>query len=200
MLSHYHEAAYDAHMTGVAFAQIMKLEEMNRIIKGANDKDKKSKSKEASVKAKEEASLLKNKPFLVDNGLTFLNQMMLDQFGPGRVYHFEPAKHQKYKKEIMEKPEFAQTVYLTFKPDTINNLTVEKISQMFSDYGDFYAYKDTECSCFFEFFFVDQVTVPDKKLETFIEVVMAIESLGVTSGCLHQDAPRFKAHDRHNLK
>ena len=27
MLSHYHEAAYDAHMTGVAFAHILKLKE-----------------------------------------------------------------------------------------------------------------------------------------------------------------------------
>lgn len=27
MLSHYHEAAYDAHMTGVVFAHILKVKE-----------------------------------------------------------------------------------------------------------------------------------------------------------------------------
>lgn len=29
MLSHYHEAAYDAHMTGVAWAHILKLKEID---------------------------------------------------------------------------------------------------------------------------------------------------------------------------
>jgi hypothetical protein len=28
LLSHYHEAAYDAHMTGVAFAHVIKLKEI----------------------------------------------------------------------------------------------------------------------------------------------------------------------------
>jgi hypothetical protein len=47
MLSHYHEAAYDAHMTGVSFAQIMKLLQMNKIMKpaGKNEKDKKASKK-----------------------------------------------------------------------------------------------------------------------------------------------------------
>lgn len=29
MLSHYHEAAYDAHMTGVVFGHILKLKEID---------------------------------------------------------------------------------------------------------------------------------------------------------------------------
>jgi poly(A)-specific ribonuclease len=36
MLSHYHEAAYDAHMTGVAFAHILKLKEIENIKNGGN--------------------------------------------------------------------------------------------------------------------------------------------------------------------
>jgi hypothetical protein len=111
--------------------------------------------------------------------------MMLDQFGAGRVYHFDPAAHQKYKTEITEKAEFPETVYLTFNQGIVNALTAEKISQMFSDFGDFYAYKDTETSCFFEFFYVDRERVPDRKLETFIEVVKSIETLGVATGCIH---------------
>ena len=31
MLSHYHEAAYDAHMTGVVFGHILKLKEMDNV-------------------------------------------------------------------------------------------------------------------------------------------------------------------------
>jgi len=64
---------------------------------------------------------------------------------------------------LVEKPEFATTVYLTFTPGVISSLSVEQVSELFSDYGDFYAYKDTDNSCFLEFFFVDPQTVPDRK-------------------------------------
>jgi hypothetical protein len=43
---------------------------------------------------------------------------------------------------------------------------------MFGDYGDFYLYKSTENTCFFEFFFIDTKFVPDKKPETFINLVI----------------------------
>lgn len=39
LLAHYHEAAYDAHMTGVSFANIVKFREVER---PKEDKDKKN--------------------------------------------------------------------------------------------------------------------------------------------------------------
>jgi hypothetical protein len=87
-------------------------------------------------------------------------------------------------------------VYLKFEPGFITDLSAEAVSSMFIDYGDFYAYKDTEDSCFFEFFFIDGTNVPDRTLKTFIESVLSDKKLKVVSGCIHHEAPRFKAHNR----
>jgi len=111
--------------------------------------------------------------------------MMLDSFGSGRVYHFEPSAHSNYLTQITERPEFPETVYLVFKQGFITELSAETVSSLFCDFGDFYAYKATEDSCFFEFFYIDATKVPDRKLETFIKVVMEQPELNVVSGCIH---------------
>lgn len=41
MLSHYHEAAYDAHMTGVVFGHILKFKEIEYAQNGADNKNSK---------------------------------------------------------------------------------------------------------------------------------------------------------------
>jgi len=51
--------------------------------------------------------------------------MMLDSFGSGRVYHFNPASHQAYLKDLEQKPEFPETVYLEFKPGFLVNKSAE---------------------------------------------------------------------------
>jgi len=43
MLSHYHEAAYDAHMTGVVFGHILKLKEMDNVKFSSGSKEEKKK-------------------------------------------------------------------------------------------------------------------------------------------------------------
>ena len=75
-------------------------------------------------------------------------------------------------------------------------MSAETVACMFMDYGDFYVYKDTENSCFFEFFYIDAHHVPDRSLETFIKLVKAESKFRVLFGCIHQQALRFKAHDR----
>lgn len=62
MLSHYHEAAYDAHMTGFAFAHTLKLKELDNL-KNSGEKDPKSKGKGGALtpQIKEELLKLKNK-------------------------------------------------------------------------------------------------------------------------------------------
>ena len=64
--------------------------------------------------------------------------MMLDSFGSGRVYHFNPESHAKYKKQLTEAPEFPDTVYLEFEDNYINDWSAETISELFADYGDFF--------------------------------------------------------------
>lgn len=39
MLSHYHEAAYDAHMTGVVFGHILKLKEIDNLRYSSNSRE-----------------------------------------------------------------------------------------------------------------------------------------------------------------
>ena len=75
-------------------------------------------------------------------------------------------------------------------------MTAEAISDLFSEFGDFYAYKDTENSCFFEFFYIDPQQVPDRKIETFFKVILSRPDLNVVKGCVHQEAPRFVSHDK----
>jgi len=90
--------------------------------------------------------------------------MMLDAFGSGRVYHFNPVAHNAYKKHTEENDEFPQTVYLVFEKGHISDWSAETVSELFADYGDFYAQKATEDSIFLEFFFVDPKAVPEKNL------------------------------------
>ena len=73
-----------------------------------------------------------------------INLMMLDSFGSGRVYNFEPEKHQQYVSQTLAKAEFPETVYIQFEPNFINNMSAETVANMFIDYGDFYVYKDTD--------------------------------------------------------
>ena len=75
-------------------------------------------------------------------------------------------------------------------------MSAETVASMFVDYGDFYVYKDTENSCVFEFFYIDAAHVPDRSLDSFINVVKDQKKLHVLFGCIHQKAPRFKAHGR----
>ena len=65
MLSHYHEAAYDAHMTGVVFGHILKLKEIdNARYKSSSKDDKKGpknyKGGQISQETKQALETLKN--------------------------------------------------------------------------------------------------------------------------------------------
>ena len=64
-------------------------------------------------------------------------------------------------------------------------MSAETVASMFVDYGDFHVYKDTENSCFFEFFYIDAAHVPDRSLDSFIKVVKDQKKLRVLFGCIH---------------
>lgn len=66
---------------------------------------------------------------------------------------------------------------------------------MFTDYGDFYLQKANDSACFIEFFQMDAIAVPDKKLSTFMEIVKSKPEFKILTATEHKDAPYFKAHD-----
>ena len=64
--------------------------------------------------------------------------MMLDSFGSGRVYYFDPASHEKYKQKLEEQPEFPDVVYLEFEEGFVDEWSAETIAELFSELGDFF--------------------------------------------------------------
>ena len=87
--------------------------------------------------------------------------MMMDAYGSQRYYCLVPEHHVEYLKQNPENKEFSTTVHLTFYPGFITNVTAETVASMFSEYGDYYLFKDTEDSVFMEFFFLDKAKVKD---------------------------------------
>jgi len=59
LLSHYHEAAYDAHMTGMAFAHVLKIKEIDEVKQAFFKKN--GKQKGPSSEMNEAVNALKNK-------------------------------------------------------------------------------------------------------------------------------------------
>lgn len=83
ILQYYHEAAYDAHMTGVVFAHILKHQEAEEL---------KYKQKQQDFKG--EKPKFKHQPIKFGNYYDkWENKMMMDSFGSGRFYQFVPEKH-----------------------------------------------------------------------------------------------------------
>lgn len=87
--------------------------------------------------------------------------MMLDAFGSSRYYNLIAEQHLDYLKKNPDNKEFPTTVHLTFEDDFIKNLTAETVASMFSEYGDYYLFKDTENSVFLEFYFLEKTKVKD---------------------------------------
>ena len=197
LLSHYHEAAYDSHMTAVAFMHILKYKELE-FVKNQNKTNKKGgkqqKGKDEKPQAKEKD--VKNQAINVKGHYAnaWCNQLMMDQFGSGRYYHYDPFKYKEDFENRQNDSYFDATAHLTFADDFIENLPAGTISSMFEKYGDFYLFKDTKNSAFLEFFYIDKKSVPDGKLSTFCEIVKKTPELKVIEAVQHAGAPKFKAH------
>ena len=119
LLSHYHEAAYDAHMTGVVFMHLLKHKEIeqHRMLsrkgkkpgghndansQGAAAASKGSSQMSAATAASEPTAETAKNPKELKNQMIVLqgpyprsqiNKMMMDAQGTGRFYHLEPEKH-----------------------------------------------------------------------------------------------------------
>lgn len=117
MLSHYHEAAYDAHMTGVAFAHILKHKEIEhcRMMsrkgkKGSNHHQNGQNNSQASSTNEEAKNPkdLKHQPVVLTGNYPQqqMNRMMMDASGTGRYYHLIPEIHVEQVQKPGEQTEF----------------------------------------------------------------------------------------------
>ena len=195
LLSHYHEAAYDAQMTAMAYIHILKFKEiefLRNMNKGKGGKQKKADANEPAEKPEDK----KNKPVSEKSHFanTWMNRLMMDHYGSDRYYHFDPFKYKMDFESRQTDGFFSKTCHITFEDKVIENLTAGAISSLFESYGDFYVYRDSMNSIYLEFFLIDKKSVPEGTLTAFCKTVLKTPELKVIAAVVHEDAPKFVAH------
>jgi hypothetical protein len=71
------------------------------------------------------------------------------------------------------------------------------IGRKFDEFGDFNIYKDSQNSCYIEFYYFDKERLPSGNIGEFIKIVQEKpEDYGVTIIAPYEEAVKFKAHDR----
>lgn len=79
-------------------------------------------------------------------------------------------------------------------------MEAQEISKLFESYGDFFLYKDTLCSIYMEFFFIDPQLVPSQRIDHLINHMVQRADLKVIQAENHKQAPKFKAHTNYDVK
>jgi len=131
LLSHYHEAAYDAVMTGYAFAKMLKFKEIEELFQ-SNRSNKKDKKKEMFANPAQ----LKNTPI----NLSFqfarstVNKVMLNPYLNSAVFSTIPNQLDQSAKWIEDRN--SDVIWIKFHPN-LRDLSADALGQMFSDFGDF---------------------------------------------------------------
>ena len=153
LLSHYHEAAYDAHMTGVVFMHVLKHKEIElaRIMSREGKNPRRGNQGAAASNSNSQASTtgeegsknpkdLKHQPVVLEGQYpkAQINKMMMDASGTARFYHLQPEQHVALVSIAVEQTEFPTTIHLEFQEGKINGLEATEISKMFEEYGDFF--------------------------------------------------------------
>ena len=98
LLSHYHEAAYDAYMTGYAFARILKYKEIDEVYHSNKEKGKNSKEKFIDPKTLNNSALNFSHKF----AKWHQNQVMLNQFDDCACFFLNPEKGEALAKRLSE--------------------------------------------------------------------------------------------------
>jgi hypothetical protein len=74
---------------------------------------------------------------------------------------------------------------------------VDEMARVFSDYGDYSVYKDSQSSFFLELFYIDPKSVPTQTVAEFITVASEkTRERGVKRVVPYAEAIKFKAHNR----
>jgi len=170
LLSHAHEAAYDAYMTGFAFAKILKYKEIDAVYQ-ANKLQKVAgrKKKGEAQQALPDPNQSKNQPldFTAPFAAAALNRVMMNQFDNCACFHMNPAKPDKGAQSIADRQK--DVVWIKFTPEAgVAEASAETIASLFSAYGDFYVFKDSRHSVILNFYYIDKDAVESKSPEGFV--------------------------------
>lgn len=207
-LSHYHEAAYDAYMTGYVYAKILKYKEIDELhhsnkLQRANNK-KHQKSNKSKGDAQEDSIItdpqdLKNTQVIYDHHFPkcLTNKVMMNQFDNCSCFHLNPDKPCVFAALTKEKQK--DLIWIKFKETfNVDDLSAETIAQMFSNFGDYQVYKDTQKSCIINFFYYDVKVVGSKSIQGLLELLKKPESMDkyyIDQVCTYDQAPKFVAHN-----
>lgn len=186
-LSHYHEAAYDAYMTGVCYAKILKYKEIDMVFlqnkKGRGKPNKRGKAAQGEdgfeeVKEQKfvDPKLLHNTPVQAYQGFgkPLANLVMLNQFENCACYPMNPAIAEPGCKLLEEKQK--QVVKITFKESfNTEEESAEAIANLFSQFGDFHVYKDTKKSVLLCFYHIHSQSLPEASPKGFIQYILKPE-------------------------
>jgi len=143
LLAHYHEAAYDAVMTGIVFAKMLKFRQIEEQVQKNrnNKKDKKGKKADPQPPVVEDPSYvspseIKNTKIDFEHGFSkmVLNKVMLNQFDNCACFSMTPGKPDQAGDAIEKRNE--NVIWVKFDP-AFRETTADTLGQMFSDFGDF---------------------------------------------------------------
>ena len=202
LLSHYHEAAYDAYMTGYAFAKILKYKEIDerhhqkRIKKGRGKKD--SDGWNATEKLPDPRDLHHTAINFDDIFCkSYLNKVMMNQFDNCACFGLNPDHPDRGAMSIEERQK--EVVWIRFQDCyNVSEMSAETIASIFSDFGDFYVFKDQKQSVLLHFYYIDGSKVEEKSAGAFIELMNTAEMKALyklEEVSRFSDAKKFVAHN-----
>ena len=100
----------------------------------------------------------------------------------------------------MSDKDYSKIIWVQLDEQTVkDNEGADKLSHRFNDFGDFNIFKDSQCSFFMEFYFIEPDTVPSQTIDEMITVLLKPEvsqKIGLKNVVLYKDAIKFKAHNR----
>ena len=191
--SHAHEAAYDAVMTGYAFAKILKYKQVDEVF--LRNKARKGKKEEAEVKP----ASLKNTRVDFRHGYAahYVNYVMLNQYDNCSCFHFDPERP--CKNQATSEGRHSQLIWLLFSDKlNVNDLSAEAVAMLFNDLGDFQVQKDMSQSVILNFFHMNKAALHPHEASAAGIMAYITERkahFNVQEVCSYDQAPKFVAHD-----
>ena len=198
LLSHYHEAAYDAYMTGYAFAKVLKYKEIDELYhKKKMMGGKKGKQKEGEDKNQVDPDGLKDTEINFEHHFyqCFKNQVMMNQFDDCACYNMNPEKGKSVYQKLEDKQK--EVIWLKFREDyPTAEMSAETLSTFFSKFGDFNVFKDSKKSVILQFYYIDKTFIEHKSIQGIIEHLTTHKNeFHISEVCTYDQARKFVAHN-----
>lgn len=118
---------------------------------------------------------------------------MLSQYTQ-QYYILDPKRQD----EDSEK-DYSMIIWIQMNEQVADGKMADELSNMFSDFGDFNLYKDSQSSFYIEFYYIEPKFIPSQTAEEVLNVLTSenmSKKLGIQTAVLYKDATKFKAHNR----